>query len=232
MNTFSLHPHHIQLSFSEKNELVVYSAILMHKLIIPINNLHYLYVFQSNSESVGVTANNFKFSLRFHSEEVNLDKQYDWIELDYVIDNQYIYTIKSNMVFAKNIDDISFKKKQTLKGKTDIYCLLADEHKVFYLNLNWIDRVETYLKNPNITKIRPIYYLRIDNDGRTFSNINKKPFVMFAKIIMKFGISFDVDILDVLTFYYQHRNTQIDVLSERSKNILFGLKDFLNKVPY
>ena len=49
---------------------------------------------------------------------------------------------------------------------------------------------------------------------------------------MKFGISFDVDILDVLTFYYQHRNTQIDVLSERSKNILFGLKDFLNKVPY
>ena len=227
-----LPPHHIQLSFSEKNELVVYSAILMHKLIIPINNLHYLYVFQSNSESVGVTANNFKFSLRFHSEEVNLDKQYDWIELDHVIDNQYIYTIKSNMVFATNIDDIAFKKKQTLKGKTDIYCLLADEHKVFYLNLNWIDRVETYLKNPNITKIRPIYYLRLDDDGRAFSNIKKKPFVMFAKIIMKFGISFDVDILDVLTFYYQHRNTQIDVLSERSKNILFGLKDFLNQVPY
>lgn len=232
MNTFSLHPHHIQLSFSEKNELVVYSAILIHKLIIPINNLHYLYVFQSNSESVGVTANNFKFSLRFHSEEVNLDKQYDWIELDHVIDNQYIYTIKSNMVFVKNIDDISFKKKQTLKGKTDIYCLLADERKVFYLNLNWIDRVDTYLKNPIATQMRPIYYLRMDNDGRTFSNINKKPFVMFAKIIMKFGISFDVDILDVLTFYYQHRSTQIDVLSERSKNILFGLKDFLNKVPY
>ena len=227
-----LPPHHIQLSFSEKNELVVYSAILMHKLIIPINNLHYLYVFQSNSESVGVTANNFKFSLRFHSEEVNLDKQYDWIELDHVIDNQYIYTIKSNMVFAQNIDDISFKKKQTLKGKTDIYCLLTDEHKVFYLNLNWIDRVETYLKNPNITKIRPIYYLRIDNDGRTFSNINKKPFVMFAKIIMKFGISFDVDILEVLTFYYQHRSKQIDVLSEQSKNLLFRLMEFLNKVPY
>lgn len=236
MNTFSHHPHHIQLSFSENNELIVrsYSAILMHKIIIPINNLHYFCVFQSNNEnkSVDVTTNNFNFSLRFHSEEVNLDKQYDWIELNNIIDNQYIYSIKSNMVFTTNIDNISFKKKQTLKGKTDIYCLLADERKVFYLNLNWIDRVETYLKNPNITKIRPIYYLRIDNDGRTFSNINKKPFVMFAKIIMKFGISFDVDILDVLTFYYQHRSTQIDVLSERSKNILFGLKDFLNKVPY
>lgn len=234
MNTFSLHLHHIQLSFSENNELIVrsYSAILMHKIIIPINNLHYLYIANSNSESVDVTTNNFNFSLRFHSEEIDLDKQYDWIELDHVIDNQYIYTIKSNMVFAQNIDDISFKKKQTLKGKTDIYCLLADEHKVFYLNLNWIDRVETYLKNPNITKMRPIYYLRMDNDGRMFSNIKKKPFVMFAKIIMKFGTSFDVDILDALTFYYQHRNTQIDVLSERSKNILFGLKDFLNQVPY
>lgn len=234
MNTFSLHPHHIQLSFSENNELIVrsYSAILMHKIIIPINNLHYLYIANSNSESVDVTTNNFNFSLCFHSEEIDLDKQYDWIELDHVIDNQYIYTIKSNMVFAQNIDDISFKKKQTLKGKTDIYCLLADEHKVFYLNLNWIDRVETYLKNPNITKMRPIYYLRMDNDGRMFSNIKKKPFVMFAKIIMKFGTSFDVDILDALTFYYQHRNTQIDVLSERSKNILFGLKDFLNQVPY
>ena len=226
MNKFPLHP---QLSFSEKNELIVCSAILMHKLIIPINNLHYLYTAKSNNESV---VNHFNVSLRFHSEEVNLDKQYDWIELNNIVDNQYIYSIKSNMVFVKNIDDISFKKKQTLKGKTDIYCLLADERKVFYLNLNWIDRVDTYLKNPIATQMRPIYYLRMDNDGRTFSNINKKPFVMFAKIIMKFGISFDVDILDVLTFYYQHRSTQIDVLSERSKNILFGLKDFLNKVPY
>lgn len=224
-----LSPHHIQLSFSENNELIVYSAILMHKIIIPINNLHYFYVFQSNSES---ETNNFNFSLRFHSEEVNLDKQYDWIELAHVIDNQYIYTIKSNMVFAQNIDDISFKKKQTLKGKTDIYCLLADEHKVFYLNLNWIDRVDTYLKNPIATQMRPIYYLRMDNDGRTFSNIKKKPFVMFAKIIIKFGTSFDVDILDMLTFYYQHRSKQIDVLSEQSKNLLFRLIEFLNKVPY
>lgn len=234
MNTFSRHPHHIQLSFSEKNELIVYSAILMDKLIIPINNLHYFYVFQSNSESVGVgvATNHFNFSLRFHSEEVNLDKQYDWIELTGVVDDKHIYTIKSNMVFTTNINNISLNKKQTCQNKTDIYCLMANEHKVFYLNLNWIDRVETYLKNPNITKIRPIYYLRLDDDGQAFSNIKKKPFVMFAKIIMKFGISFDVDILDVLTFYYQHRNTQIDVLSERSKNILFGLKDFLNKVPY
>lgn len=235
MTKFSLHPHNIQLSFSERNELIVYSAILMHKLIIPINNLHYLYVFQSNSESVGVTANNFKLSLRFHSEDVNLQKQYDWIEPTGVVDNKHIYTIKSNMVFTTNIDDISFKKKQTLKGKTDIYCLLADEHKVFYLNLNWIDRVDTYLKNPikcNITQMRPIYYLRMDNDGRTFSNIKNKPFVMFAKIIIKFGISFDVDILEVLTFYYQHRSKQIDVLSEQSKNLLFRLMEFLNKVPY
>lgn len=235
MTKFSLHPHNIQLSFSERNELIVYSAILMHKLIIPINNLHYLYVFQSNSESVGVTANNFKLSLRFHSEDVNLQKQYDWIEPTGVVDNKHIYTIKSNMVFTTNIDDISFKKKQTLKGKTDIYCLLADEHKVFYLNLNWIDRVDTYLKNSiecNITQMRPIYYLRMDNDGRTFSNIKNKPFVMFAKIIIKFGISFDVDILEVLTFYYQHRSKQIDVLSEQSKNLLFRLMEFLNKVPY
>ena len=235
MTKFSLHPHNIQLSFSERNELIVYSAILMHKLIIPINNLHYLYVFQSNSESVGVTANNFKLSLRFHSEDVNLEKQYDWIEPTGVVNNKHIYTIKSNMVFTTNIDDISFKKKQTLKGKTDIYCLLADEHKVFYLNLNWIDRVDTYLKNPiecNITQMRPIYYLRMDNDGRTFSNIKNKPFVMFAKIIIKFGISFDVDILEVLTFYYQHRSKQIDVLSEQSKNLLFRLMEFLNKVPY
>lgn len=235
MTKFSLHPHNIQLSFSERNELIVYSPILMHKLIIPINNLHYLYVFQSNSESVGVTANNFKLSLRFHSEDVNLEKQYDWIEPTGVVDNKHIYTIKSNMVFTTNIDDISFKKKQTLKGKTDIYCLLADEHKVFYLNLNWIDRVDTYLKNPiecNITQMRPIYYLRMDNDGRTFSNIKNKPFVMFAKIIIKFGISFDVDILEVLTFYYQHRSKQIDVLSEQSKNLLFRLMEFLNKVPY
>lgn len=230
MNNFT--QHNIQLSFSEKNELIVYSAILMHKLIIPINNLHYLYIAKSNSES---ETNNFNFSLRFHSEEVNLEKQYNWIELDHVLDNQYIYSIKSNMTFAKNIDDISFKKKQTLKEKTDIYCLLADEDKVFYLNLNWINRVETYLKNPiewNITQMRPIYYLRLDNDGRIFSNIKKKPFVMFAKIIMKFGISFDVDILDVLTFYYQHRNKQIDMLSEQSKNLLFRLIEFLNKVPY
>ena len=57
---------------------------------------------------------------------------------------------------------------------------------------------------------------------------------MFAKIIMKpvCAASFDVDILDVLTFYYQHRSTQIDVLSEQSKNTLFKLKDFLNNVPY
>ena len=238
MTKFSLHPHNIQLSFSERNELIVYSAILMHKLIIPINNLHYLYVFQSNSESVGVTANNFKFSLRFHSEDVNFDKQYDWIELTGVIDNKHIYTIKSNMVFTTNIDNISLNKKQNYQDrqeKTDIYCLMANEHKVFYLNLNRIDRVDTYLKNPiecNITQMRPIYYLRMDNDGRTFSNIKNKPFVMFAKIIIKFGISFDVDILEVLTFYYQHRSKQIDVLSEQSKNLLFRLMEFLNKVPY
>lgn len=240
MNTFSLHPHHIQLSFSEKNELIVYSAILMDKLIIPINNLHYFYVFQSNSESVGVgvATNHFNFSLRFHSEEVDLDKQYNWIELNNIIDNQYIYSIKSNMVFTTNIDNISLTKKQTYQDrqdrqdKTDIYCLMANEHKVCYLNLNWIDCVDTYLKNPIVTQMRPIYYLRMDNDGRTFSNIKKKPFVMFAKIIMKFGTSFDVDILDVLTFYYQHRSKQIDVLSEQSKNLLFRLIEFLNKVPY
>lgn len=230
-----LPPHHIQLSFSEKNELIVYSAILMDKLIIPINNLHYFYVFQSNSESVGVATNHFNFSLRFHSEEVDLDKQYDWIELTDVVDDKHIYTIKSNMVFTTNIDNISLNKKQTCQNKTDIYCLMANEHKVFYLNLNWIDRVETYLKNPiewNIVQMRPIYYLRMDNDGRTFSNIKNKPFVMFAKIIMKLGTSFDVDILDVLTFYYQHRSKQIDVLSEQSKNLLFRLIEFLNKVPY
>jgi len=228
-----LSPHHIQLSFSEKNELIVYSAILIHKLIIPINNLHYFYVFQSNNESVDT--NHFNFSLRFHSEAVNLDKQYDWIELTGAVDDKHIYTIKSNMVFTTNIDNISLNKKQTCQDKTDIYCLMANEHKVFYLNLNWIDRVDTYLKNPiecNITQMRPIYYLRIDNNGRTFSNIKKKPFVMFAKIIMKFGTSFDVDILDVLTFYYQHRSKQIDVLSEQSKNLLFRLIEFLNKVPY
>ena len=242
MNTFSLHPHHIQLSFSEKNELIVYSAILMDKLIIPINNLHYFYVVQSNNESksvgVGVATNHFNFSLRFHSEEVDLDKQYDWIELTGAVDDKHIYSIKSNMVFTTNIDNISLNKKQTCQDrqeKTDIYCLMANEHKVFYLNLNWIDHVDTYLKNPiecNITQMRPIYYLRMDNDGRTFSNIKKKPFVMFAKIIMKFGTSFDVDILDVLTFYYQHRSKQIDVLSEQSKNLLFRLIEFLNKVPY
>lgn len=233
MTKFSLRPHHIQLSFSENNELIVYSAILMHKIIIPINNLHYFYVFQSNNESVAT--NHFNFSLRFHSEEVDLDKQYDWIELNNIIDNQYIYSIKSNMVFTTNIDNISLNKKQTCQNKTDIYCLMANENKVFYLNLNWIDHVDTYLKNPiecNITQMRPIYYLRMDNDGRTFSNIKKKPFVMFAKIIMKFGTSFDVDILDVLTFYYQHRSKQIDVLSEQSKNLLFRLIEFLNKVPY
>lgn len=233
MNTFSLRPHHIQLSVSEKNELIVYSAILMDKLIVPINNIHYFYVFQSNNESVN--ANHFNFSLRFHSEEVDLDKQYDWIELTGVVDDKHIYTIKSNMVFTTNIDNISLNKKQTCQNKTDIYCLMANEHKFFYLNLNWIDRVDTYLKNPiecNITQMRPIYYLRMDNDGRTFSNIKKKPFVMFAKIIMKFGTSFDVDILDVLTFYYQHRSKQIDVLSEQSKNLLFRLIEFLNKVPY
>jgi hypothetical protein len=238
MTKFSLHPHHIQLSFSENNELIVYSAILMHKIIIPINNLHYFYVFQSNSESVGVDANHFNFSLRFHSEEVNLDKQYDWIELTGFVDDKHIYTIKSNIVFTTNIDNISLNKKQTYQDrqeKTDIYCLMANEHKVFYLNLNWIDRVDTYLKNPiecNITQMRPIYYLRMDNDGQIFSNIKKKPFIMFAKIIMKFGTSFDVDILDVLTFYYQHRSKQIDVLSEQSKNLLFKLIEFLNKVPY
>lgn len=235
-----LRPHHIQLSFSEKNELIAYSAILMHKLIIPINNLHYFYVFQSNSESenVGVATNHFNFLLSFHSEEIDLDKQYDWIELTDVVDEKHIYTIKSNMVFTTNIDQISLNKKQTYQDrqeKTDIYCLMANEHKVFYLNLNWIDRVDTYLKNPiewSIAQMRPIYYLRMDNDGRTFSNIKNKPFVMFAKIIMKFGISFDVDILDVLTFYYQHRNKQIDMLSEQSKNLLFRLMEFLNKVPY
>ena len=115
MNTFSHHPHHIQLSFFENNELIVYSAILMDKLIIPINNLHYFYVFQSNNESksVGVDANHFNFSLRFHSEEVDLDKQYDWIELTGVVDDKHIYTIKSNMVFTTNIDNISLNKKQT-----------------------------------------------------------------------------------------------------------------------
>ena len=116
MNTFSLHPHHIQLSFSEKNELIVYSAILMDKLIIPINNLHYFYVFQSNSESVGVgvATNHFNFSLRFHSEEVDLDKQYNWIELNNIIDTKYIYSIKSNMVFTTNIDKYFFNQKANL----------------------------------------------------------------------------------------------------------------------
>ena len=221
----------LQLYFSENNELIVsnYSANLMHKIIIPINNLHYLHVVQSNH---GI--NRFDVQLQFSNKETDFEKHYDWIELTSVVEDQYVYNVKSNIVFTTNIDNISFKKKQTLKEKTDIYCFMANEHKIFYLNLNWIDRVETYLKNPIVTKMRPIYYLRIDNNRKTFSNIKTKPFTMFAKIIMKpvCAASFDVDILDVLTFYYQHRSTQIDVLSEQSKNILFKLKDFLNNVPY
>lgn len=220
----------LQLYFSENNELIVsnYSANLMHKIIIPINNLHYLHVVQSNH---GI--NRFDVQLQFSHKETDFEKHYDWIELTSVVEDQYVYNVKSNIVFTTNIDNISFKKKQTLKEKTDIYCLMANEHKIFYLNLNWIDRVETYLKNPIVTKMRPIYYLRIDNNRKTFSNIKTKPFTMFAKIIMKpvCAASFDVDILDVLTFYYQHRSTQIDVLSEQSKNTLFKLKDFLNNVP-
>ena len=88
------------------------------------------------SVGVGVATNHFNFSLRFHSEEVDLDKQYNWIELNNIIDNQYIYSIKSNMVFTTNIDNISLTKKQTYQDrqdrqdKTDIYCLMANEHKV------------------------------------------------------------------------------------------------------
>ena len=231
--------HHIQLSFSENNELIVrscsHATTLMHKLIISIENMHYLHVTQSNNEA---ELSHFNFQLRFYSKEPHLAKQYDWLDLTGVVDGKHIYTIKSNMAFTTNIDNISLNRKQNLKGKTDIYCLLADEHKVFYLNLNWIDRVETYLKNPIEPQTSPIYYFRIDNDGRTFSNIKNKPFVMFAKIIMKplgscgCATSFDVDILDVLTFYYQYRSKQVDVLSEQSKTLLFRLMEFLNKVPY
>ena len=235
--------HHIQLFFSENNELIVCSCshdtILMHKIIIPIENMHYLYVTQSNNEveSGGIAAAHFNIQLRFYSEEPNLAKQYDWIELTGVVDGKYIYTIKSNMVFMTNIDGISLDKKQKYQKETDIYCLIANEHNIFYLNLNLIGRIETYLKNPIPTKITPIYHLRFDNDGRIFSNTKTKPFAMFAKIIMKplcisFAASFDIDILDVLTFYYQYRSKQVDVLSEKSKTLLFRLMEFLNKVPY
>ena len=242
--------HHIQLSFSENNELIVCSCshdtILMHKIIIPIENMHYLHVTQSNSEvttqatistqSDSVAAH-FNIQLRFYSEEPNLAKQYDWIELTGVVDGKHIYTIKSNMVFTTNIDGLSLYKKQKYQEETDIYCLMANEHNIFYLNLNLIERVETYLKNPIETQMKPIYHLRFDNDGRIFSNIKHKPFVMFAKIIMKplcfgFATSFDVDILDVLTFYYQYRSKQVDVLSEQSKTFLFRLIEFLNNVPH
>lgn len=236
--------HHIQLSFSENNELIVRSCshdnILMHKLIIPIENMHYLQVTQSNSyaskAAMPMQADHFNFQLRFYSEEPHLVKQYDWIELTGVMDGKYIYTIKSNMVFMINIDGISLDKKQKYQKETDIYCLMANEHNIFYLNLNLIAHIETYLKNP-IPQIQPIYHLRFDDDGRIFSNIKHKPFAMFAKIIMKplcisFAASFDIDILDVLTFYYQYRNKQVDVLSEQSKTLLFRLVEFLNKVPY
>ena len=231
--------HHIQLSFSENNELIVCNSILMHKIIIPIENMHYLHVTQSNSkaETGSIAAAHFNLQLRFYSEESNLEKQHNWIELTGVVDGKHIYTIKSNMVFITNIDEISLHKKQKYQKETDIYCIIENEHCVFYLNLNLIARVETYLKNPIPTKITPIYHLRFDNDGRIFSNIKQKPFVMFAKIIMKplcfcFATSFDVDILDVLTFYYQYRSKQVDVLSEQSKTFLFRLMEFLNKVPY
>lgn len=239
-------PHHIQLSFSENNELIVCSCshdtILMHKIIIPIENMHYLYVAQSNNyaskaeSGIGVSAH-FNCQLRFYSEEPYLAKQYDWLELTGVVDGKHIYTIKSNMVFTTNIDGLSLYKKQKYQEETDIYCLIANEHNIFYLNLNLIERVETYLKNPITTQIQPIYHLRFDNDGQIFSNIKTKPFAMFAKIIMKplcisFAASFDIDILDVLTFYYQYRSKQVDVLSEQSKTLLFRLVEFLNKVPY
>ena len=234
---------HIQLSFSEKNELIVCSCshdtILMHKIIIPIENMHYLYVTQSNNEveTGSIAAAHFNLQLRFYSEESNLEKQYNWIELTGIVDGKHIYTIKSNMVFTTNIDEISLHKKQKYQKETDIYCIIENEHNIFYLNLNLIERVETYLKNPIPTKITPIYHLRFDNDGRIFSNIKHKPFAMFAKIIMKplciiFAASFDIDILDVLTFYYQYRSKQVDVLSEKSKTLLFRLMEFLNKVPY
>ena len=235
--------HHIQLSFSENNELIVRSCnhdtILMHKIIIPIENMHYLYVTQSNNEveTGGITAAYFNLQLRFYSEESNLEKQHNWIELTGGADGKHIYTIKSNMVFMTNIDGISLDKKQKYQEETDIYCLMANEHNIFYLNLNLIERVETYLKNPIPTKITPIYHLRFDNNGRIYSNTKTKPFAMFAKIIMKplcisFAASFDIDILDVLTFYYQYRSKQVDVLSEKSKTLLFRLMEFLNKVPY
>lgn len=232
--------HHIQLSFSENNELIVHSCshanTLMHKLIIPIENIHYLHVTQSNSYASKAEAAHFNIQLRFYSEESNLEKQHYWIELIGVVDGKHIYAIKSNMVFTTNIDEISLQKKQKYQKETDIYCLMANEHNIFYLNLNLIGRVETYLKNP-ISQIEPVYHLRFDNDRRIFSNIKTKPFVMFAKIIMKplcigFAASFDIDILDVLTFYYQHRSKQVDVLSEQSKTLLFKLMEFLNKVPY
>lgn len=235
--------HYIQLSFSENNELIVrscsHATILMHKLIIPIENMHYLHVTQSNSKAesgIGVAAH-FNCQLRFYSEEPYLAKQYDWLELTGVVDGKHIYTIKSNMVFTTNIDGLSLYKKQKYQEETDIYCLMANEHNIFYLNLNLIERVETYLKNPIETQMKPIYHLRFDNDGRIFSNIKHKPFVMFAKIIMKplcfsFATSFDVDILDVLTFYYQYRSKQVDVLSEQSKTFLFRLIEFLNNVPH
>ena len=244
------HPHHIQLSFSENNELIVRSCshdtILMHKIIIPIENIHYLYVTQSNNAVVtqatistqsDSVVTPFNLQLQFYSVESNLAKQYDWIELTGVLDGKHIHTIKSNIVFMTNIDGISLDKKQKYQEETDIYCLMANEHNIFYLNLNLIGRVETYLKNPITTQIQPIYHLRFDNDGRMFSNIKTKPFAMFAKIIIKplcigFTESFDIDILDVLTFYYQYRNKQVDVLSEQSKTLLFRLVEFLNKVPY
>ena len=246
------HPHHIQLSFSENNELIVRSCshdtILMHKIIIPIENIHYLHVTQSNNAVVtqatistqsDSVVTPFNLQLQFYSAESNLAKQYDWIELTGVWDDKYIYTIKSNMVFTTNIDEISLQKKQKYQKETDIYCLMANEHNIFYLNLNLIGRVETFLKNL-ISQIEPVYHLRFENEGRIFSNIKTKPFVMFAKIIMKplgslcigFAASFDIDILDVLTFYYQHRSKQVDVLSEQSKTLLFRLMEFLNKVPY
>ena len=235
--------HYIQLSFSANNELIVrscsHATILMHKLIIPIENMHYLYVTQSNNEveTGSIAAAHFNLQLRFYSEESNLEKQHNWIELTGVVDGKHIYTIKSNIVFTTNIDEISLHKKQKYQKETDIYCIIENKHCVFYLNLNLIACVETYLKNPIPTKITPIYHLRFDNDGRIFSNTKTKPFAMFAKIIMKplcisFAASFDIDILDVLTFYYQYRSKQVDVLSEKSKTLLFRLIEFLNNVPH
>ena len=120
--------HHIQLSFSENNELIVCSCshdtILMHKIIIPIENMHYLYVTQSNNEveTGGIAAAHFNLQLRFYSEESNLEKQHNWIELTGVVDGKHIYTIKSNMVFITNIDEISLHKKQKYQKETDITC--------------------------------------------------------------------------------------------------------------